>query len=154
MDKDETKEVARVEDVLSTEVDPTELEAPATEADGTENATETVGEVASTTEVDDQPDGEIAEVTETEANDTAVEVSDDEITELEAKLARMERKIELTKKLRERTKELLDLGEVLHNTDEPVIEPDDMEEAVDEIPDIADTQYVDVPNKINNEEEK
>lgn len=153
MDTDETKEVAQVEDVLSTEVDPTELEAPATESDGTEATTDTVGEVESETEVDEQPDGEVVEEATTEADDTAVEVSDDEISELEAKLARMERKIELTKKLRERTKELLDLGEVLHNTDEPVVEPEDMEEAVDEIPDISETQYVDVP-KINKDEEE
>lgn len=156
MDKDETKEVAEIEDVLSTATDPTELDEAETQADGRETATDTVGDVAGDTEVDDTPEGDTAETAEVEADDTEVEdVSDDEISELERKLAKMERKIELTKKLRERTKELLDLGEVLHNTDEPVATPEDMadEETAEEIPEISETEYVERPDADKDEED-
>ena len=158
MDTTENKEVAQVEDVLTTAGDPTKLEAPATVADGDANPTETTGDGDATTEAE-APAEEASETTETTATDadetTVEDVSDEEIARLQKQLDNLTKKGELTQKLREQTKALLDMGAVLHNTDD-VVTPEDMaDEAEPEaIPDIADTVYVDQPETTKDEEDE
>ena len=154
MDKDEIKEVAEYQEVMSPESDP--AEAPAdSQADGDVKAVETVGETESETQVDDTPDGDVAESSSVDRSDVEIDdVSDEEIAMLEKKVANLQRKIELTDQLRKQTKRLLDMGAVLRNTDD-VIEPEDMEtvdESEDDVPAIEETEYVDVPDKITDEE--
>lgn len=158
MDTTENKEVAQVEDVLTTAGDPTKLEEPATVADGDANPTETTGDGVATSEAE-APAEEASETTETTAADadetTVEEVSDEEIATLQKQLDNLTKKVELTKKLREQTKALLDMGAVLHNTDD-VVTPEDMAEdrEPEAIPDIADTVYVDQPENTTDEEDE
>ena len=161
MDKDEIKEVAETVDVLSPAVDPTELAETATQADGSENTTDTTGDGSTETTADDAPEGSEDSTTTTESDTTVTEsdapdVSDEEIADLERKVRNLQRKVELTKQLREQTKALLDMGAVLQNTDEPVVTPETVDEPVDEIPPIEETQYVDNPtlNKTEDEEDE
>lgn len=160
MDTTENKEVAQVEDVLTTAGDPTKLEEPATVADGSANPTETTGDGDATTTAE-APAEEASETSETTATDadaddtTVEEVSDEEIARLQKQLDNLTKKVELTRKLREQTKALLDMGAVLHNTDD-VVTPEDMadEAAPEAIPDIADTVYVDQPEQTTDEEDE
>ena len=157
MDTTENKEVAQVEDVLTTAGDPTKLDEPATVADGDANPTETTGDGDATTQAE-APAAEASETSETTATDadetTAPEVSDEEIARLQKQLDNLTKKVELTKKLREQTKALLDMGAVLRNTDD-VVTPEDMadETEPEAIPDIADTVYVDQPETTDEEDE-
>lgn len=158
MDTTENKEVAQVEDVLTTPSDPTKLEEPATVADGSANPTETTGDGDATTEAE-APAAEASETNETTATDadetTVEDVSDEEIARLQKQLDNLTKKVELTKKLREQTKALLDMGAVLHNTDD-VVTPEDMAEETEPevIPDIAETVYVDQPEQTTDEEDE
>lgn len=158
MDTTENKEVAQVEDVLTTAGDPTKLEEPATVADGSANPTETTGDGDATTEAE-APAAEASEASETTATDadetTVEEVSDEEIAKLQKQLDNLTKKVELTRKLREQTKALLDMGAVLHNTDD-VVTPEDMadEPEPEAIPEIADTVYVDQPEQTTDEEDE
>lgn len=158
MDTTENKEVAQVEDVLTTAGDPTKLEEPATVADGSANPTDTTGDGDATTtaEAPAAEESETSETTATDADDTTVEeVSDEEIARLQKQLDNLTKKVELTRKLREQTKALLDMGAVLHNTDD-VVTPEDMAEETEPeaIPDIADTVYVDQPEQTTDEEDE
>ena len=158
MQENETKEVAKVEDVLTTPGDPTKLDEPATVANGSANPTETTGDGDATTEAEAPAEeaSETTETTATDADDTTVEeVSDEEITRLQKQLDNLTKKVELTKKLREQTKALLDMGAVLHNTDDAVT-PEDMADdpEPEAIPDIADTVYVDQPENTTDEEDE
>ena len=158
MDTTENKEVAQVEDVLTTAGDPTKLDEPATVADGDANPTETTGDGVDTSEAEAPAaeESETTDATATDADETTVEdVSDEEIARLQKQLDNLTKKVELTKKLREQTKALLDMGAVLHNTDD-VVTPEDMaDEAEPEaIPEIADTVYVDQPETTKDEEDK
>lgn len=158
MDTTENKEVAQIEDVLVAPGDPTKLDEPATQADGDSNATETVGDGKATTEAE-APAAEGSDTTEdtvTDTEETTVEeVSDDEIARLQKQLENLTKKVELTRKLREQTKALLDMGAVLHNTDD-VVTPVDMadEPEAEAIPEIADTVYVDQPEQQKDEEDE
>ena len=158
MDTTENKEVAQVEDVLVAPGDPTKLDEPATQADGDSNATDTTGDGEATTEAEAPAaeGSETSEATATDTDETSVEeVSDEEIAKLQKQLDNLTKKVELTRKLREQTKALLDMGAVLHNTDD-VVTPEDMaDEAEPEaIPEIADTVYVDQPEQTNDEEDE
>lgn len=158
MDTTENKEVAQVEDVLTTAGDPTKLEEPATVADGSANPTDTTGDGDATTVVEAPAaeESETSETTATGTDETTVEeVSDEEIARLQKQLDNLTKKIELTRKLREQTKALLDMGAVLHNTDD-VVTPEDMadETEPEAIPDIAETVYVDQPEQTTDEEDE
>ena len=158
MDTTENKEVAQVEDVLTTAGDPTKLEEPATVADGSANPTDTTGDGDATTvaEAPAAEESETSETTATGTDETTVEeVSDEEIARLQKQLDNLTKKIELTRKLREQTKALLDMGAVLHNTDD-VVTPEDMadETEPEAIPDIAETVYVDQPEQTTDEEDE
>lgn len=158
MDTTENREVAQIDDVLTTAGDPTKLEEAATVADGSANPTETTGDGDATSEAE-APAAEASETSETtaaDADDTTVEeVSDEEIARLQKQLDNLTKKVELTRKLREQTKALLDMGAVLHNTDD-VVTPEDMAEETEPeaIPDIADTVYVDQPETTKDEEDE
>lgn len=154
MDTTENKEVAQVEDVLTTAGDPTKLEEAATVADATETTGD--GDATTTAEAPAEEASETSDTTATDADDTtAPEVSDEEIARLQKQLDNLTKKVELTRKLREQTKALLDMGAVLHNTDD-VVTPEDMadEAAPEAIPDIADTVYVDQPEQTTDEEDE
>lgn len=156
METTENKEVAQVEDVLTAPGDPTKLDEPATVADGDANTTETTGDGEATSEAPATEASDTTETTATDADETTVEeVSDEEIAKLQKQLENLTKKVELTRKLREQTKALLDMGAVLHNTDD-VVTPEDMADAAEPeaIPDIAETVYVDQPEKTNDEEDE